>query len=155
MITSVTHTTQRNYKLTKSKYIKVTHTLSQYLNIDYFKLHPCSNTKQHQHKHCVNYHNSKDRKRYGNFYSDNMCSYISKGEKCPRGEECTDSHSRVEQLYQYQTYKKKFCSHYPNNIDKCEYEDFCSFAHNEEEIRTELIHNYEFDEDFYMFHYKT
>lgn len=125
------------------------------MNIDYFKLQPCSNTKQHQHKHCMNYHNAKDRKRFGNCYNEAMCEYISKGEKCPRGDDCPDSHSRVEQLYQHQTYKKKFCSHFPNNVEKCEYGDFCSFAHCEDEIRTELIHNYEFDEDFYMFHYKT
>lgn len=28
-------------------------------------------------------------------------------------------------------------------------------AHNEYEIRTLLIHNFTFDYDFYMFHYKT
>ena len=84
-----------------------------------------------------------------------MCAYISNGEKCPDGDNCLNAHSRVEQLYQVQTYKTKFCSHYPNNISKCEYGDYCSFAHSEEEIRIQLIHNYVFDEDFYMFYYKT
>ena len=52
-------------------------------------------------------------------------------------------------------FKTKFCSHYPNSIDKCEYGIYCSFAHSESDIMIELIHNYEFDSDFYMFHYKT
>jgi hypothetical protein len=76
------------------------------------------------------YHNAKDRKRFGDFYSDTLCSYIKNGEKCPQGDACTFAHSLVEQLYQSKTYKKKFCSHYPNNVEKCEYGDFCSFAHN-------------------------
>ena len=37
----------------------------------------------------------------------------------------------------------------------CEYGRFCSFAHSEMEIGIELIHNFEFDEDFWVFWYKT
>lgn len=33
--------------------------------------------------------------------------------------------------------------------------DFCSFAHHEFDIKAELIHNLEFDQDFYLFYYKT
>ena len=146
-VTSVTHASRRSYKLKQTRMVK-------YLNLDYFKLHPCSNPKTHAHKHCMFYHNAKDRKRYG-ACSENLCDWVVRGEKCPKGDECGESHSRVEQLYQYDTYKKKFCSHYPANVEKCEYGDYCSFAHHEEEIRIELIHNYVFDEDFYMFHYKT
>ena len=51
----------------------------QYLNIDFFKVHPCSDTRQHMHKHCPNYHNAKDRKRYGNFYGETMCQFITRG----------------------------------------------------------------------------
>lgn len=68
----------------------------QHLNIDYFKLMPCSNTQPHNHKNCVNYHNAKDRKRPGNFYSETMCKYVEEGKKCPMGDECPNAHSRVE-----------------------------------------------------------
>jgi hypothetical protein len=37
----------------------------------------------------------------------------------------------------------------------CEYGKFCSFAHSEEDISIELIHNLEYDDDFFMFYYKT
>ena len=65
------------------------------------------------------------------------------------------AHNRVEQLYRPEKYKKKFCSKYPDNLDKCEYGDFCSFAHSEEDILIDLIHNYPYDEDFFMFVFKT
>ena len=108
MVTNVTHASQRSYKLIKTNMVK-------YLNLDFFKLQPCNNPKVHIHKRCMYYHNAKDRKRYGEF-SETMCEFIVQGQKCPKGDECPNSHSRVEQLYQYQTYKKKFCSHYPSNI---------------------------------------
>lgn len=56
----------------------------------------------------------------------------------------------MQQLYRADKYKIKFCAHYPNNVKLCEYGDFCSFAHSEAEINTQLIHNYEYDDDFYM-----
>lgn len=65
------------------------------------------------------------------------------------------SHNRVEQLYRPDKYKTKFCSYYPNNIEKCEYGAYCSFAHSESDIVIDLIHNYEYDLEFYLFHYKT
>mgnify|MGYP006969956972 CR=1 FL=1 len=33
--------------------------------------------------------------------------------------------------------------------------EYCSFAHNEGDIMIELIHNLEYDNDFYIFYYKT
>lgn len=61
----------------------------------------------------------------------------------------------MEQLYREDAYKTKFCNKYPDRIHECEYGDYCSFAHDESEIKIQLIHNYVFDADFYMFHYKT
>lgn len=49
----------------------------------------------------------------------------------------------------------KFCTSYHDKTLECEYGEYCSFAHNENEIKIDLIHNYVFDIDFYMFHYKT
>lgn len=37
----------------------------------------------------------------------------------------------------------------------CEFKEFCGFAHNESEIAIDLIHLFERDADFYMFHFKT
>lgn len=57
--------------------------------------------------------------------------------------------------YRPEKYKTKFCSNYPEEIEKCDYGVYCSFAHSESDIKIELIHNYEFDDDFFIFHYKT
>lgn len=91
---------------------------------------PCNNTQSHNHKNCMHYHNAKDRKRPGNFYSETLCRFVEEGRKCPQGDECLSAHSRVEQLYRADKYKIKFCAHYPNNVKLCEYGDFCSFAHS-------------------------
>lgn len=116
---------------------------------------PCNIPTNHDHKHCINYHNSKDRKRYGNFYVTEMCPHVKAEQKCPEGDGCLYAHSFVEEHYHYLKYKKQFCSHYPVSVGECPYGDFCSYAHNEEEILTPLIHNYAENDDFYMFLYKT
>lgn len=120
-----------------------------------FKSKPCTASSQHNHKHCSFFHNSKDRKRLGDFYSSDLCEYVEKGLNCPYGDVCRFAHNRVEQLYQPGKYKTKFCTFYPNNLKNCEYGQYCSFAHSEEDILIELIHNYEQDDDFYMFYFKT
>jgi len=38
---------------------------------------------------------------------------------------------------------------------KCEYGEYCSFAHSESEATIDLIGKYEYDVDFYYFHFKT
>ena len=65
------------------------------------------------------------------------------------------SHNRVEQLFREEKFKTKFCTFYPNNLESCEYGSYCCFAHTEEEIAIELLHNYTYDDDFYLFHFKT
>lgn len=127
----------------------------EHLDLVNFKAKLCPIAGQHNHKHCPFYHNSKDRKRPGNAFSSEMCENAENPESCPFGDKCPKAHNRVEQLYKPEKYKTKFCSHYPNNLHLCEYGSFCSFAHSETDINIELIHNYEYDDDFYMFHFKT
>lgn len=124
----------------------------EHLDLDNFKAKPCPINYTHNHKHCPFYHNSKDRKRVGNFYISELCEFH---DNCPKGDNCLKSHNRVEQLYRREKYKTKFCSFYPGNLDKCDYGIYCSFAHSENDIIVELIHNYEYDKDFFMFIFKT
>ena len=131
------------------------HPIIEHLDLANFKSKLCPLPTQHNHKHCPFYHNSKDYKRPGNMYSSEMCEYASDPDSCPSEDKCLKSHNRVEQLYKPEKYKTKFCSHYPHNLAACEYGNFCSFAHSEDDICIELIHNYEYDDDFYMFHFKT
>lgn len=39
--------------------------------------------------------------------------------------------------------------------NKCDYGQYCSFAHSDAEITIDLIDKYKQDSDFYCFHYKT
>jgi hypothetical protein len=68
---------------------------------------------------------------------------------------CDKAHNRVEEFYHPDKYKAKFCSSYLNKTGECEYGEFCSFAHSDEELSIELIEKFEPDMDFYLFHFKT
>ena len=150
--TDVTHSS-----LMTESYNQVNYTKSiEVLDLSVFKTQPCSSKSQHNYKTCFFYHNSKDRRRIGNFYASELCEYAEKSnDLCPLGDFCTKSHNRLEQLYHSDKYKTKFCSHFPRNVQNCEYGNYCSFAHAENEILLDLIHNYDYDEDFFLFHYKT
>lgn len=135
--------------------VMASNNMIEHLDVLNFKVRPCSLNTQHNHKQCPYYHNSKDRKRPEGGYTADLCEYAENPENCPKGDNCNRAHNRVEQLYKQEKYKTKFCGHYPHNLHLCEYGTFCSFAHNEHDISIELIHNYEYDDDFYMFHFKT
>ena len=126
-------------------------TFSSHLNLKLFKTTPCTIYEVHNHKLCVFYHSSKDRRRVQG-YSFEMCQ---DSEKCGKGEECDKSHNKVELLYHVDRYKTKFCTFYPNEVNYCEYAGYCSFAHSESDIKIELIHNYPRNTDFYMYYFKT
>ena len=126
-------------------------------DLENFKAAPCPYKGNHNPKVCDYYHHDKDRKRpVGVYhYSSNQCRYTEKGQQCPNGDNCTNCHNKVEQLYHVERYKRKFCLSHPHNIHKCEYGNFCSFAHSEKEIKIELLHNLKKDEDFYLNKFKT
>jgi hypothetical protein len=101
-----------------------------------------------------------------------MCTYVTGGKnsgnynrECPNGDSCERSHNRVEEFYHPDKYKAKFCASYLNGpaeslngqsvAEKCDYQEFCSFAHTREELSIELIEDYVIDMDFYMYHFKT
>ena len=150
--------------LNASEFTEITHTttgsipktidfqpVAKFLNLLFFKSIKCDNSQSHSHKTCAFFHSDLDRRRVHLKYQPLMCE----SKPCPFGDNCKLCHSRVEQLYHSENYKKKFCSYYPQKTHNCEYREFCSFAHSEEEISIELIHNFVYDEDFFMFSYKT
>ncbi|CAK92377.1 unnamed protein product (macronuclear) [Paramecium tetraurelia] len=159
--------TEKNTKLNETETTDVTHNnlgfsqqLQQqvrveHLDLGFFKVQPCKVMGNHNHKQCPFFHNPKDRKRVAVEYSADLCQYIENNSICPYGDNCNRAHNRVEQLYRVDNYKTKFCSYYPNNILQCDYGKFCSFAHSEGDIAIELIHNLEYDDDFFIFYYKT
>ena len=127
-----------------------------FLDLKLFKVRQCTAGSNHNPKKCLNYHDSKrDRRRPIGGYSSEPCKNIGKGRECPFGDSCKRAHNRVEEFYHPEKYKVKFCSTYPHNTDSCEYGQFCSFVHQVEEMKIDLIDEMEKDEDFYMFHFKT
>ncbi|CAD8077629.1 unnamed protein product [Paramecium sonneborni] len=147
--TDVTH-----YNLNFSQPIQSSNQV-EHLDLNFFKIQLCKIPGSHSHKHCPFYHNAKDRKRNNTQYSSELCTNVENNQQCPYGDNCNKAHNRVEQLYRADNYKTKFCSFYPNNISQCDYGKFCSFAHSEADIVIELIHNLEYDDDFFMFYYKS
>lgn len=150
--TIITHTStpsQHCQSLNDLKYI------FEHLRLENFKTQSCKVKSPHNFKMCPFYHNTGDKRRMGNFYSSEFCEDMAKSGQCPNGELCKKSHNLVEQLYSPDQYKTKFCSFFPKNIELCDYGRYCCFAHSENEIVVELLHNYIFDDDFFMFLYKT
>lgn len=128
-------------------------TFSTHLDLNSFKTEPCNITEAHNPKLCVFYHSNRDRRRNGT-YNYELCAEHEK-DMCANIATCTKCHNRVEQLYHPDKYKMKFCTFYPKKIHECEYSSYCSFAHSETDIKTELIHNYQKNETFYMNSFKT
>ena len=94
--------------------------LLNHLDLKHFKTQHCTNSNHHNQKHCCYFHNNKDRRRPGDFYSTDMCDKVSKKGGCPIGDKCLKSHNRVEQLFRQEKYKTKFCSNYPGKLKKCD-----------------------------------
>ena len=92
-----------------------------------------------------------DKRRF-NFkdYSHELCS----AKKCEKAN-CEFSHNKIEQVYHPKRYKSKFCQTYHNKNIRCQYKEFCAFAHNQTEIKIKIIHLETRDQDFFMYKYKT
>ena len=130
-----------------------------FLDLYTFKIDACQQDPQnHNLKRCPFYHDFyKDRRRPLGTYQSEICLHVTgKVTNCPKGDACDRAHNRVEEFYHPDKYKAKFCSSYLEpGSPTCEYQEFCSFAHNENELSIELIEKYAIDKDFYMFLFKT
>lgn len=142
----------QSYYATNSQYAQ--NTQSTDTELSSFKTKPCPHQYQHNHKHCIYFHSSKDRRRIPGKYSADRCEE-NENECCILGDSCPKSHSMVEKLYHPDKYKTKYCNNYPNRLTECEYGEYCCFAHSDDELKVELIHTLELDEDFFMFYFKT
>lgn len=117
------------------------------------------NSETHQPRVCIYYHSEGDQRRPNfNTYNHVLCN---NPKHC--SPDCSFSHNKIEQLYHPSRYKSKFCQTYQNKGSKgengkflqCNYRDFCSFAHVQQEITIQLIHLEDATPDFFMYLYKT
>ncbi|KAL4455406.1 hypothetical protein ABPG74_012558 [Tetrahymena malaccensis] len=122
----------------------------EHLDLSTFKIEKCKLTENHNIYRCPYYHSSNDRRRVCQVQSE-LCD---QGDRCPLKDQCPKAHSSAEVHYSKDQYKKKFCKHI-KNLNNCEYGNYCSYAHSEQDILIELIHLLEKDDDFYIFYYKT
>lgn len=132
-------------------------------NLSGFKTQKCKNNTKHSEKQCIFYHSLKDKRRSldKSFYSPELCPIAGYDKYCRDGDFCSKSHNQVEMFYHKEKFKTKFCSFYSSSKsikmvnNDCPYGTVCSFAHCEQEIRIELIHKLEKNEDFYLYYFKT
>ncbi|CAD8185561.1 unnamed protein product [Paramecium pentaurelia] len=121
------------------------------LDLAVFKIRPCQRQCEHNHKQCPYFHSQDDLRRPGTYYKAELCSYKVEQKECPHGYSCSKAHNQYELLYQEDNYRKLFCP----QPEKCCFGMYCPYAHFEKDIKCELIHLYQHDQDYFMFHYKT
>lgn len=126
--------------------------------LENFKVFRCRIRVKHNHKQCYYYHYPKDRRRALLRPSGKACKFIEEPNLCPQGDNCPHYHSKVEELHHPENFKTKYCLHYLDKSKECEFGEYCSFAHKEEELIIELLHKIKeiiTAEEFYTKYHKT
>lgn len=123
----------------------------QCANIYTFKTIKCTLKYQHLASECSCYHSELDRRRPLMCYSSKLCKYTS--QTCPLGEQCPNSHNRIEQLYHLEQFKTKYCLN--QRFGFCKYGSTCTFAHSESELAVPMLDKYELNNWFYVNLFKT
>lgn len=117
------------------------------LNLGTFKVFPCRRlrTAPHDRKTCPFYHNMRDRRRPPGTYDATLCPQGFDGENtgksqghCAKGDQCTQSHNRLEVLYHEAVFKRRFCASF-TEARECNRDSFCAFAHSQGELRAVLL----------------
>lgn len=125
----------------------------EHLDLERFKTEKCTRETCRNVKTCPFYHSGGDCRRdpFKYPYSPEPCEF---GRNCFSRMKCQFAHNKYEINYHPLRYKKKYCSHLLE-INHCRYGKYCAYAHNDQDIRIELLHTLVRDDDFYIFKYKT
>lgn len=124
----------------------------KHLNLEKFKTQKCIKNCEDI-KQCPYYHSCSDKRRSTTHYEYNpqICHF---GVNCLKKDKCPFTHNKFELNYHPLRYKKKYCKHL-FDAKGCDYGVYCAYAHFDEELSIDLIHGYDFDDDFMIFKYKT
>ena len=125
--------------------------ISQHLNLEVFKVYPCQKNDVHDQNVCPFFHLPSDKRRTPCFYAAVFCDQAT---TCALKEECPKCHNKTEFLYHPNNYKMMFCKAFWEK-ETCNLGTFCPFAHLENELQGETLHDMRRDADFYIFYYKT
>lgn len=125
----------------------------KHLKLDKFKTEHCPKSKScENHQQCFYYHSNADKRR-----SPAECKYMSTlcefGMNCLK-KTCPYSHNEYEKAYHPNQYRKIYCTNILKQ-EKCPMGDYCANAHSDSELKVELIHTMERNDDFFLFKYKT
>lgn len=126
----------------------------KHLKLDKFKTEQCQKSKSCENQNqCFYYHSNQDKRRPPSEvqYSSALCEF---GVHCTKRKTCPFSHNSFEQDYLPSRYRRKYCTHMLKS-EKCPFGEFCAHAHSDSELKVELIHTMERDDDFFLFKYKT
>lgn len=126
------------------------------LDLNTFKTEPCDIKASHNFKECIYYHsNKKDRRRdlQKVRYYPEPCT--NQGSSPCDNEKCQFAHNKTEEFYHPLKFKTKYCKCLIDDISRCDYGEYCSFAHSDQEINIDLIHYKPKDKTFFIYEYKT
>ncbi|XP_035703266.1 uncharacterized protein LOC118434277 isoform X1 [Folsomia candida] len=121
---------------------------------NYYKTEACKKFASRSlcdYTHCPFYHGKKERRRSFDIYSytSQACEHVKLGEEwkdstnCPNKDECTKCHTRMEQQFHPEVYKKMQCKDLQTGA--CPRGTFCAFAHNDFEIQGKRSPEWKFD----------
>lgn len=127
--------------------------ITKHLNLDKYKIEPCENDSCDGNKKlCPYYHSKSDKRRslkeIG--YSPQMCQF---GKNCLK-KKCNKAHNKYEINYHPNNYRRKYCKNI-FNLQDCQYKLYCSKAHSTCDVKVELLNFMDFDDDFFLFKFKT
>lgn len=125
----------------------------EHLDLTRYKSEKCPKDVCRNPKTCPYFHTVEDYRRdpFSARYSPELCEF---GPNCYSRAKCRFAHNKFEVHYHPRRYKKKYCK-YLLEINRCKYGKYCAYAHNDQDIRIELLHTMARNDDFFLFKYKT
>jgi len=125
----------------------------EHLDLARFKTEKCTKEACRNHKTCPFYHSGSDWRRdpFTFTYSPDPCEF---GRNCFSRTKCLYAHNKYESNYHPRRYKMRYCK-YLLEITRCKAGKYCADAHNDQDIRIELLHTFAKNDDFFIFKFKT
>lgn len=146
-------TVDESYVCRISLYITNKKAMIEHLDLSRFKTEKCPKEVCRNKKACPFYHDQSDSRR-DPAKTPYLPEYCEFGKDCLSKQICMFAHNKYEFNYHPLKYKKKYCKHIIE-ISTCKYGKYCYHAHNDQDIKIQLIHTMQKNDDFFIFKFKT